>query len=138
MYGPSPRIGDVDTRWHVTDSRTFEMPLERVRLVLPDALATVTKLGGTRRRLSIFDRCELSAEATEGSEGGARVDATVTFEASDQRVGALVMITTSVIGIPLGVAWRQLSVREARAHARATLDALWRAIRELAPASVYR
>ncbi len=148
-YGEgSAHIRDLRSRWHVVESRELDAPAERVERVLADALFTAT---GTRvleregaphvelrRPRSVFDLCEVDATVTPLDEARSRVEATIAFDLSDGRIDLVIMLTSSVFGIPVSLAWRAASIRGARAYARATLDALWKALADLTASAAYR
>lgn len=150
MYGDyGPKIGNVRSKWEVTEAREIDLGPDRARRVLPDALFTAT--GATvidaesgsprvelRRAMSVFDACTMTAAVEPIGEERSRIEATVTFDVSDARLDAVLMLTTSVVGIPVSLAWRAASIRSSRKYARATLDALWKALDDLTRGPVYR
>lgn len=132
----------------MAESRELDVSPERARLVVADALFTATGQSvldretaprvELRRPLSVFDRCEVSASVEPLGGDRARVDASVAFDISEKRIDAVLMLTTSVVGIPFGIAWRGASIRGARRDAAATFAALWKAMADLTGSAAYR
>ena len=75
----------------------------------------------------MFDMRELVV-VVRAHDDGSEVEATVTFDASSARIGATMWLFSSIVGIPAGLAWRGVSIRNARRFARNKLDALWTTI----------
>jgi hypothetical protein len=129
VYAPwTPRL-DVDTRWSVVGARDFELPLRRLETLMHDVLAAVlgreperttaepaTWRVRLRRRLSAFDEWEVVV-ALSPLEELSRVEVTVSFDASATRLGAVVWLSQSLVGLPLGLGWRAMSIHDARAYA---------------------
>jgi hypothetical protein len=77
----------------------------------------------------MFDQCEITiALADADDDSASNVDVEVVFDASTPRLGLVLGLTTSIVGIPLGVGWRWYSTRTAKAEAKKTIAALWRAL----------
>ena len=79
------------------------------------------------KSVSVFDVRELVV-VVRSRDDGSDVEATVSFDASSARIGATMWLFSSIVGIPAGLAWRGVSIRNARRFAKSTLDALWTTI----------
>lgn len=128
--------------WTERDEKWFLLPVDRVE---PFVRAAVIKVFGDAAReesprrwraeisraTSVFNRRFVTIALEPGDDEGASVvTAKVTFEPSPARVGALLWMSTSVVGIPAAFAWRAGSVARARSFARATFGALWAELSE--------
>ena len=141
---------DVRSRWSVGESRKIErgaVALERILTdVAREALGVAVENHDARhwrariaRPWSMFDQCEVTVTLADGDDGGSStVRVEVTFDASLSRIGMMMWLTTSVVGIPLAWGWRERSVKRARAHGSAMLSRFWRLLDAHAGASVYR
>jgi hypothetical protein len=129
----------ANTRWSVEDSREIERAAsqledfvaEAFRTIVPDGTEqpTGTWRGTLSRRFSLYDRCEVVVTLTGAPEEmRSKVEISVAFEASPTRVEALMMSTTSIIGIPFGWGWRLQSMRASKKAARQLFEAFWRAL----------
>lgn len=131
---------DADTRWSVSEAREFELPPQRLEALMHDTLFAVLGRAPERtegepatwrvplvRRLSVFDEWELVVVLTSRDDL-AHVEVTVSFAATEGHVGAFLWVSQSLIGLPASLAWRALSIRDARAFARATSRKLWAAL----------
>ena len=76
---------------------------------------------------SVFDVRELLV-VVRPHDDGSEVQATMTFDASEARLGAMMWLFSSIVGIPTGLAWRGISIRNARRFARSTFEKLWSAV----------
>lgn len=124
--------------WTLRDERWFLVPAERVA---PFVAAAVTKVFGrdavreeaprrwraqVERAASVFNRRDVVVTLRPADDPAASVVSVhITFEPSTTRVGALLWLTTSVVGLPAMFAWRAGSVARARSFARTTFDALF-------------
>ncbi|HEX4514623.1 MAG TPA: hypothetical protein VH054_13825 [Polyangiaceae bacterium] len=145
-YVPSWRLGDVHSKWEVSERRELAVPSARLDAIVRDAIITVASAEPVRKgdlwhvvlpkSASVFDIRELIV-VVRSLEDASEVEATVTFDASSARIGATMWLFSSIVGIPAGLAWRGVSIRNARRFARTTLDALFSVI-ERTEGAVYR
>lgn len=145
-YAPSFRLGDVHSKWEVTERREFSVPPVRLDAIVRDAIIAVTHVepvregdlwrAGLPKSASVFDMRELVV-VVRPHEDGSEVEATVSFDASSARIGATMWLFSSIVGIPAGLAWRGVSIRNARRFAKTTIGALWDAIAR-SEGAVYR
>ncbi len=122
------------------------MPPARLDAIVHDAIVTVSNVEPVREgdlwhvvlptSASVFDMRELIVVVRPLDEGS-EVEATMTFDASSARIGATMWLFSSIVGIPAGLAWRGVSIRNARRFARTTLDTLFSVI-ERTEGPVYR
>jgi hypothetical protein len=130
-------LGDVHSKWEVSERREIAIPPIRLDAIVRDAIVAVSNVEPVRegdlwraalpKSASVFDMRELVVVVRPHDEGS-EVEATVTFDASSARLGATMWLFSSIVGIPAGLAWRGISIRNARRFARTTLDALWTTI----------
>ena len=136
-YAPSFRLGDVHSKWEVSEGRVVALPPVRVDAIVRDAIVTVTNVEPVRegdlwravlpKNASVFDMRELVV-VVRSHDDGSEVQATMTFDASSARIGATMWLFSSIVGIPAGLAWRGISIRNARRFAHRTFEALWSVI----------
>jgi hypothetical protein len=136
-YVPSWRLGDVHSKWEVSERREIAMPPARVDAIVRDAIIAVSNVEPVRegdswratlpKTASVFDMRELVV-VVRPHDDGSEVEATVTFDASEARLGATMWLFSSIVGIPAGLAWRGISIRNARRFAQGTLATLWSTI----------
>ncbi len=137
MYTPRD---PARSRWHVRAQRTIPRPLRQVELVVSDAVRDAVGAppeptgehgwhAAFRMDRSVFDQGTLSVTATDGEDDmTSSVDVEVAFDTSSDRLGLMVGLTTSVVGIPLAASWRWYSARTAEAKATTVLEAFWQAV----------
>jgi len=58
-------------------------------------------------------------------DDGSEIEATMKFDATVGRIGASIWLVSTIAGIPIALAWRGLSIRNAKRLERTTFDALW-------------
>ena len=138
-YSSSINIGDARSSWTESDVRTFSLPAARLDAIVRDAMHAVTGVEPERQgetwccvlppTKSVFDLRSL-AVVVRARDDGSEVETTMTFDASGDRLAATMWLFITIIGIPVGLAWRGISIRNARRFARQTFDALWKKIEE--------
>jgi hypothetical protein len=136
-YVPSTHLGDVHSKWEVTERREVSLPPARLDAIVRDAIIAVVNIEPVRegdawravlpKSASVFDMRTLIV-VVGPYDDGSEVKATMTFDASPERIGATMWLFSSIIGIPAGLAWRGLSIRNARRYAHATFDGIWAAV----------
>ena len=113
------------------------MPPIRLEAIVHDAIVTIANVEPVRegdlwraalpKSASVFDMRELVV-VVRPQDDGSEVEATVSFDASSARIGATMWLFSSIVGIPAGLAWRGMSIRNARRFAKSTLESLWTTI----------
>lgn len=152
MYGnysnSGPQVGRVRSRWSVSDSKTFAIPMRQIELFVPDVVREVTATdvdeaspgrwrAALHRPFSLFDEREMTV-ALRDEDDSTGVEAEVVFDVSSWRLGLVAGLTTSVVGWPFVEGWRWGSARGARADASTLIDALWRGLESRLSAQAYR
>jgi len=133
-YIPSTHLSDVHSKWEVSERREISLPPARLDAVVRDAIIAVANVEPARegdawravlpKSASVFDTRALIVVVAPFDDGS-EVKATMTFDASPERIGATMWLFSSIVGIPAGLAWRGLSIRNARRYAHATFDGIW-------------
>lgn len=146
--GHQNTVGDVRSRWSVPATRTFARSSREVELFVADAVERTVRAGAERleprrwratfrRPFSMFDQREITIAVVD-ADAGSKIDIEVAFDASPARLGLVVGLTTSIVGIPLGVGWRWHSTRAARAEAKQLIDSLWGELDQRLAQQAYR
>ncbi len=143
-----PRVREIRSLWCVDESRAVAGErIEAAVVVALDAVCGAAPAGPLqevgpwrrplRRSLSLYDTCELVVTvAPSGDEHLVRAE--VCFDASDRRVDTYMTLGMSIVGIPFAFAWREVSVRRARAFAAETLGRFFDVLGAVASRAGYR
>jgi hypothetical protein len=140
---------NANTRWSVDDAKEIERAVsqmgdyveEAFRKIVPEGVEETagTWKGVLHRRLSLYDRCEVVVTLTgEPDDIRSKVAVSIVFDASASRVEALMMSTTSLVGIPFGWGWRIQSLASSKRVARQLLETFWASLLPRLEQTAYR
>jgi len=150
IYGGPVSTGlgaSLHSTWSVTERRVINRVPMQLEAFVADAIAATVGVAPLRqeacwrvkmsRGLSVFDEREIVVSLQPADDGCSSVEVTIHFDASEYKIGAVLMLANSVVGIPLSLAWRQLSIRAARTFAFEFVDGFF-AVLSNASRHVYR
>jgi hypothetical protein len=139
MFIPASYRGSGSTPWIITDSREDARSLDELRHILADALAVGLGIrvieepafhwhATTKLARSLFDCVRVEISLHEGVRSTSVVEVSFEFESTQTNVTAILLLTTSLIGLPLLYLWRAWSVGRVRSYSKHALGVIWQGL----------